>query len=340
MVVKIDRKRLNLKDGYTYLNRNMMMDEHPEHIHKSLLEYFKKEDLHQYSDMWRTYDVLSEYLGVDKEQLLITRGVEGAIKQVFETLITEGDSVGILMPNFAMYKVYAEAYGVNVIEIEGKEPDYKISVEQVKEIVPDIKVLFLDNPKLHLPSYFTHEELDSIIKHCNLFGVKVFLDEVYVGWEVDSYLPNLNNHNNLVISSGFSKTIFPAIKSGWLVTNEELKKQIETLRDSYELNYFACKSIEFIIDNQDYIEDLKERALRVKDRWYSKLSQSKELKVYDSKSYVLRLYSEDKDLIKNTYDNLYKEKIVLALVKENNLVFSVTENEEVENIILEKTIGV
>ena len=36
----IDRKRLKFKDGYTYLGRNMIMDEHPEHIHKSLLEYF------------------------------------------------------------------------------------------------------------------------------------------------------------------------------------------------------------------------------------------------------------------------------------------------------------
>ena len=41
MVKTIERKRLKFEDGYTYLGRNMIMDEHPEHIHKSLLEYFK-----------------------------------------------------------------------------------------------------------------------------------------------------------------------------------------------------------------------------------------------------------------------------------------------------------
>ena len=49
----IERKRLKFEDDYTYLGRNMLMDEHPEYIHKSLLEYFKKEDLHQYPSMWK-----------------------------------------------------------------------------------------------------------------------------------------------------------------------------------------------------------------------------------------------------------------------------------------------
>ena len=337
----VNRKRLKFKDGYTYLNRNMIMDEHPEHIHKSLLEYFKKEDLHQYSDMWKTYDVLSEYLSVDKEQLLITRGVEGAIKQAFETLITEGDSVGILTPTFAMYKVYAEVYGIDVIEIEFEyKRDNSITVEHIKEIVPDIKVLFLDNPKLHLPNYFTHEELDTIIKYCEKQEVIVFLDEVYVGLEVDSYLPNLNKHNNLVISSGFSKMTFPSIKTGWLVTNKDLKEKIESLRESYELNYFACKSIEFIIDNQDYIKDLKNRILDIKKRWYNKLLKSNKFKVFDSKSYVLRLYSEDKDLVRRTYDNLYSEKIVVNIVEDKNLVFSVINNKKIEDKFFDDKIGI
>ena len=336
MVKVIERKRLKFLKDYTYLNRNMIMDGHSEYIHKSILEYFKKEDLHQYSDMWKTYEVLSGYLEVDKEQLLITRGVEGAIKQAFETLITEGDSVGILTPTFAMYHVYAEVYGIDVIEIKGEEPDYKISVEQVKEIVPNIKVLFLDNPKLHLPSHFTHEELDTIIRYCEEYEVVVFIDEVYVGFEVDSYLPNLNNHNNLVISSGFSKMTFPAIKSGWLVTNKELKTQLESTRNSYELDYFACKSIEFIIDNQDYIKELKKRILDIKKRWYNELSKSNKFRVYDSKSYVLRLYSEDKELVRRTYDKLYSDKIVVNIVDDVNLVFSVTNNKEIEGIIFDE----
>ena len=46
MINTIERKRLKFKDDYTYLSRNMIMDEHPQYILDSLLSYFKKEDLH------------------------------------------------------------------------------------------------------------------------------------------------------------------------------------------------------------------------------------------------------------------------------------------------------
>ena len=137
MIKIIERKRLKFKDDYTYLSRNMIMDEHPQYILDSLLSYFKKEDLHPYPDMWKPYEILSKYLEVSQEQLLITRGVEGAFKHVFETLTNQGDSVGILTPTCEMYHVYAKVYGVDVIEIKGDVPDYKITVvETLKTSVP------------------------------------------------------------------------------------------------------------------------------------------------------------------------------------------------------------
>jgi histidinol-phosphate/aromatic aminotransferase/cobyric acid decarboxylase-like protein len=289
--------------------------------------------------MWKPYEKLSNYLNVSEEKLLITRGVEGAFKQVFETLVDKGDSVGILTPTCAMYHVYAEVYGIDVIKIQGEGPDYKITVEQIKEVVPNIKVLFLDNPKLHLSSHFTHEELDIIIKYCREHEVVVFLDEVYVGWGIDSYLPHLDEHDNLIVSSSFSKIGFPSIKTGWLVANKKLKKKLESNRGAYELDYFSCKSLEFIIDNQDYIKDLKKRTLDTKKRWYDILSKSNKFTVYDSKGYVLRLYSVDKELIKKTYNNLHDKRIVVGLVDKFNLVFSVTNNKKIGGIIFYETLS-
>jgi len=336
MVKVIERKRLKFQEGYTYLGRNMIMDEHPKHIYESLLSYFKQEDLHQYPDMWETYNVLSKHLDVSEEQLLITRGVEGSFRCIYETILDEGDTIGVLTPTCAMYHVYSEVYGVKEIHIQGEAPDYTITVEQIKEVVPKIKVLFLDNPKSHIPSSFNDNELREIIDYCEEYKVIVFLDEVYIGWEQKSYLPNLSNHKNLIISQSFSKVAFPSIKSGWLVTNTELKKQIEVTRNSYELNYFACKGIEFLIDNQYCVDDLKKRILDTKKRWYKELSKNKKFTVYDSKSYVLRLYSEDKELIKKTYDNLYDEKVVVGVVDEVNLIVSVINNKEIEGILFDE----
>ena len=334
MIKVIERKRLKFKSDYTYLNRNMVLEEHPPHIHESLLSYFKKEDLHQYPDMWKTYDVLSKYLSVPEGQILVTRGVEGSFKCIYETILQKGDTVGVLTPTCAMYHVYSKVYGIEEIEIKGKSPDYNITVEQIKKIVPKIKVLFLDNPKSHIPNSFNKDELKEIIDYCEKHKVIVFLDEVYIGWELKSYLPNLSKHKNLVISQSFSKIAFPSIKSGWLVTSKELQKQIASTRNSYELDYFACKGIEFLIDNQDYINNLKKEMLDIKNMWYDKFKKISGFKVYNSKGYTLRLYSKDTIHTKKIYDNLYKKKVVTNLLDDKNLVFSVTKNKEVMETIL------
>ena len=253
MVKSIPRIRKKFKDSYTYLNRNMIMDCHPDHIFRELISTFKVEDLHQYPDMFSPYKLLSKYLNVSEDYLLLTRGVEGSIKTVFESLNLSDQCVGVFVPTCAMFKVYADVFNVNFIPIKGKPPEYNISVEQVKDTVPKIKVLFLTNPMSHLENCFSNEQLQDLIYFCKQHNVIVFLDEVYTGWENKSYLPYLNRHDNFT--------------------------------------------------------------------------------VYNSSLYTIRLYSKNKKLVKRVFDNLYSKKIVVNVLDETNLQFSVSTNQEIEKLI-------
>ena len=67
MIKVTERKRLKFQDGYKYLNRNMIMDEHPQHVYDSLLKSFTRNDIHQYSDMWKTYELLGKHLNLNKD---------------------------------------------------------------------------------------------------------------------------------------------------------------------------------------------------------------------------------------------------------------------------------
>jgi len=235
-----------------------------------------------------------------------------------------------------MFHVYAKTYQTNIIPIKGRAPDYKITIKQIKKILPKIKILFLDNPKFHIPHCFTHQEISKIATLCKTHNVILFLDEVYAGWEYKSYLPNIDNHDNIIIASSFSKSGFPSIKTGWLVTNKKLKERLETTRLSYELDYFSSQSLEFLIKNSHYLKTFKKNYLKIKDLWYNTLSKNKHFKVYNSKGYVLRLYSKDKKLIKETYNNLYANKIVVNLTDKVNLIFGVSSSQSVQKILFEE----
>ena len=128
---------------------------------------------------------------------------------------------------------------------------------------------------------------------------------------------------------------FPSIKTGWLATNKRLKNILESTRSSYEIDYFSCKSLEFIINNQEYFREVNTRLLKTKRRWIEKLSQLKKIKVYDSALYTLRIYSEDEKLINTIYNNLYAKNIVVNIEDKVNLTFSVCMNNKIETDFFE-----
>ena len=130
-ITPIERKRLDLDPKYTYLGRNMLMDEHPPSIREGMLEYITNDELAQYSNMERLYEKLGKYLAMEHdyidsysmENLLITYGVEGAFKMVFDTYDLVGESVGVLRPTCAMMHFLPKVFGTNIIELSGSAPN-------------------------------------------------------------------------------------------------------------------------------------------------------------------------------------------------------------------------
>ncbi len=330
----VERKRLKFLDDHLYLSRNMVLDTHSKEFYNSFLNTLNVEDLSQYPDLWTTYDKLSNFLNINFENLLITRGVEGAIKQVFDNVKFNKNAVGIITPTYAMYEVYAKAKGLDVKKLQGKPPDYHVTISEIKEIVKQVDIFFLDNPKSHLPGYFEHSAVDEILEICKENNCILFLDEIYSGWEMQSYLKHRKIQENLIVSSGFSKIGFPSLKAGWLIAEKKMKKMLEANRSTYELNYFGCKGVEFVIDNYDYVTAFKKKLLNTKKDWVKKLSKGKNFKVYDSKNFVIRLYSEDTQWVKEVVQRLKSKKIIVGVVDEVNIILSVINNKIAEDKIL------
>ena len=80
----------------------------------------------------------------------------------------------------------------------------------------------------------------------------------------------------------------------------------------------------------------KKNVLKTKRLWHDTLSKSKRFKVFDSKGYVLRLYSQDVKLVKKTYNNLYANKIVVNLIDDVNLIFDVSSDTSTQNIFFKE----
>ena len=331
------------------------MDEHPPSIREGMLEYITNDELAQYSNMERLYEKLGKYLAMEHdyidsysmENLLITYGVEGAFKMVFDTYDLVGESVGVLRPTCAMMHFLPKVFCTNIIELSGSAPNYEITVDDIMKIIPKIKVLFLDNPKCHMENHFNCDDVFDIIDRAEKYGVLVFLDEIYIGYGTQSFLEegsyDITRFDNLIVSSSFSKShMLPSLKFGWLLTDKKTKFELESTRYTYESSYPTSSIAEYVCDNPEYFEYFKESVITKRNRFLKQFrvleqamlsSHSASFSVFGGDTYNIRLYSENEQHVSRINNNFLDNNLVVGTYEDVNLYFSVPMNSEIEHAV-------
>jgi histidinol-phosphate/aromatic aminotransferase/cobyric acid decarboxylase-like protein len=330
----LDRKRLSFLDGYFYLGRNMIRDSHGEGIIRRLIQSFDVQEIQDYPDVDSTLKNLQSFLNAPKKNLFLTQGIEGGIKSLLETYDLSHSKACILEPTYKMYEIFCKSYGVDLIKLKS------FDISDIKKIIPKLSILFIDNPKCHFENFFEPEEIKKLIRECKKHNVLFFLDEAYEGFGAKSFLKNTpdffdnEQYDNVILACSFSKKYaLPSIKSGFLITNEKIRKCLSSTSLSYELNYFACQTINFVIDNFSYFENFSDRIIKEREALKKRLSDLKEIKVYGDYTHTLRIHSSE-PAIKKIESSFRKNKIILNEIDKTNLLMTVSLNENIKSRIL------
>ena len=253
--------------GYTNLARNMLVGVHD----RSIIDFIQDFNMHKFSeypDLNPIYDLLSDFLSIDRENFLITNGVEGAIKAVFEIYDFAGKTCIISDPTYAMYHIYAEANLADFLRLPAKTLNYEAITDLTRK--HEIGLICLINPMPMCDHHLSHNQIDLIVKHCQSTGTLVFLDEVYTGYGTQSFLTNyvVDNYDNLIVSSSFSKShMLPALKTGYLISNRDRILEIESTRPSYEISLLDSELLKSVVKHDDYFRNFQE-SVKEKKKYY------------------------------------------------------------------------
>ena len=99
------------------LNRNERVEDFPKDIIQKIFKNVPKYNLGKYPDHSKIYDNLSKFLNLKKENILLSSGIDGSLKTIFETMLSPNDKISFLEPSYAMYNVFSKIYKVKPIKI-------------------------------------------------------------------------------------------------------------------------------------------------------------------------------------------------------------------------------
>lgn len=255
------------------------------------------------------YDKLSNYLKVNRSQIILTSGIDGAIKTLFEVMTSPGDVVGILSCSYAMYKVYSMLFQVSLHEV-GYKRDFTLNFDELDTLLNQKPtILFVPNPNLPIETALSLNELADIAKKAYEKNCLCVIDEAYYMFGCDTAVPLLSEYDNLIILRTFSKGFgVPSIRLGYMVSNEENINILSKTRFAYESNSLSVAVAEYLLDNYDVVKQNVERI--VEGRTYVKNELTKlGLKTHGNKSNFLLIDLQTHEKAKVVVSNLTKKLI-------------------------------
>lgn len=199
------------------------------------------------SDLLITYPATDELhaelvaaTGLRASQLLPTPGNDPAIKALFQAYVRPGDSVVMLDPSYAMYKVYARLFGARAIPV-GYSTNLELDVERLlASIVPGVRLVLIANPNQPTGTVVDQDLLRAVLDAAAEARTIVLVDEAYTYFAPEiTALPLVPEHPHLLVARSFSKAGFAGARIGFVAGGDDVVRNLFTVRSAAEVNAFA-----------------------------------------------------------------------------------------------------
>ena len=277
----------------------------PQNIREKIGEVISEETFNRYPDPYSTElrETFSEYIGIPAENIIAGSGVDEILSIISNTFIEPDDIVIVHKPGFAMYKIWTEIAGGQVIEIQEQE-DRKINFEQIVQeaIRNNAKIIYICSPNNPTGTTIKIHELQELLESTPSL---IVLDETYVDFADENFIDLVNSYDNLIILRTLSKAFrSPAIRCGFGCGPVELIDAMNKVKSPYNLNRLSQDVGKIVIENFDEIEPAIEEIKLRRDRMYEFLDGINAIEVTPSQAnYLYFTTPRHKELQKAFLDN-------------------------------------
>ncbi|RDY24978.1 aminotransferase class I/II-fold pyridoxal phosphate-dependent enzyme [Romboutsia maritimum] len=258
---------------------------------------------------------VSSYCKCLDENIILGSGATELISSFIETINPK--KALLISPAYSEYEKELSKINCKVEKYFAKcENDFKIDTKElILELNKnDYDLIIICNPNNPTGFTFSKYEVKEILESTKSF---VMIDETYIEFtDTNTYSSTqlVDTHPNLFVIRGTSKFFStPGIRLGYgLICNEEIKNNINSNLDLWNINILASSMGEIMFTDEDFISNTVDIMLRERDYLVKELSNIKDLKVYESQGNFILCKIKSEDLTgKELREKLIPNKIII-----------------------------
>jgi histidinol-phosphate aminotransferase len=262
----------------------------PDDLVDQWLDVIREVELNRYPDPGARVlkQHLREAMNVPNEaEVLLGNGSDELIQMIMMAMAGQnknGEQHAVLSvePGFVMYKMIATFMGMPYIGVPLND-DFSLNEINLLNAIEEHQpaVIFLAYPNNPTSNLFDEQSIRKIITVAP--GV-VVIDEAYHAFADKSFMPLLNEYENLLVMRTVSKMGLAGLRLGLLAGKAEWLNEFDKVRLPYNINILTQASAEFAIKNIEVLDKQTQQICADRELLFKELSQIKSITAYPSQA--------------------------------------------------------
>jgi aspartate/methionine/tyrosine aminotransferase len=167
--------------------------------------------------------IASLYPAATPDHVLVTVGCAEANLVVFQTVVSPGEEMAVMVPNYLQLWGLAHNHGVRVREFHLRENHgWRPDLEELGQAVTsDTRLIAVCNPNNPTGAILSEADMNAVVSAAESCGAWILADEVYAGAErlTDVRTPSFwGRYDKVLAVNSLSKAYgLPGLRIGWVV---------------------------------------------------------------------------------------------------------------------------
>lgn len=278
---------------------------------------------------------IAESHTVRYEQIAVGNGSNEIMLAIMQTLLADDRTMVTVEPTFSLYAHYAKILGADVKSLPLGE-DFRFPVDSLvkNSAQKEVSLTVICSPNNPTGNTITQADLVKILQSANGY---VLVDEAYVDFTDQQFIPLFAQYENLIITRTFSKAFaFGLGRFGYIIGATNFISEIYKVLLPYNLNGFSEIAAGILLKNREkliyQIDEIKNQRAFLS----TELKKIDGLTVYPSEANFLLV--KFKNSAEQVFNAMLNEKILLRNVSNypglgNHLRISIGTHQENQKIV-------
>jgi len=212
--------------------------------------------------------------------MLLGNGSDELIHLVIQACARPGAVVLSPWPSFAMYRISAGLDGCRFVDVS-LQPDFALDLTLTLDAIRQHRpaVIFLSYPNNPTGNLFDRAAIEAILLEAP--GI-VVIDEAYLPFAQQTWMPQLPRRPNLLVLRTFSKLGLAGLRLGYLCGPPVLIEQFDKVRPPFNVNVLTLAAADFLLDHYAVLDEQAARVRSDRQRLLEWMRGLTALQVFES----------------------------------------------------------